>query len=147
MIRLTRPPIIRFVASAVALVSAAACTSGASGPRPMLPAQLETCGPSLHDSTGPTPRTPQISAIPADSGALVGTVLDAQWGTGMSHVLVRASGRAEEQVMTDSLGGFAFRALRPGDTWCAPCASALTRWRSQPPCGRAAPRRSRYGCS
>lgn len=85
--RITRSSIIRLMAAAIALVGAAACASG-RGPRPMLPAQLETCGPSLHDSTGPTPRTPQVGAIAADSGALAGTVLDARWGTAALQLMV-----------------------------------------------------------
>ena len=110
--RLARMSIIRLTVSAIALGSTAACASRVREPRVLIP--VESCYPSLQNSTGPAPRTPQIAAIPADSGALVGTALDARWGTGMSHVLIRLSGRSEARVATDSLGGFAFRALPPG---------------------------------
>ena len=111
--RIASTSIIRLTGSVIVLVAVAACANR-TGPVPMLPAQLETCGPVLHDSMGPTPRTPVIGAIAADSGALVGMILDAQWGTGMSHVALRLSGRSPGLVLTDSLGGFEFRALRPG---------------------------------
>lgn len=111
--RFARVSVFRLSASVIALVSAAACASR-TAPVPRLPAGLETCGAVLHDSMGPTPRTPEIGRIAADSGALVGTALDAQWGTGMAQVLIQLSGRDEARVATDSLGGFAFRALRPG---------------------------------
>lgn len=101
------------MATAIAVVCATACARRIA-PVPLPAAQIETCGPVLHDSIGPTPRTPEVDPIAADSGALVGTAVDAQWGTGMAQVLIRLSGQSEARMVTDSVGGFAFRALRPG---------------------------------
>lgn len=112
--RLTRISISCFAASAIALISAAACAPRSYEPYTAVVPVTEICDTIVTDSTGPPPRVPEVGSIAAGRGAMIGVAVDARRGYALGRTVVRFTGRSENWVLTDSIGRFVMNELPPG---------------------------------
>lgn len=100
------------------------CVLGANGacahwarhrePPLLIPSGAEICDTVQTDRSGPSPRLPTVDAVAPNRGAIAGIAVDTHVGTALPRATVRLSGRATAATLTDSLGGFSFRSLQPG---------------------------------
>lgn len=111
--RLARRSITCLAASAIALISAAACAPRSYPPYAVAP-MMDICDTIVTDSTGPPPRLLDVGSIAPGRGAMTGVAIDVERGYALGRTVIHFTGRSENGVLTDSVGRFAMNELRPG---------------------------------